>query len=107
MKPQVIDSPASSLDIIPTISNLLGTKFDSRLLMGRDLFSDTDPLVIFSNKSFITDKGRYNSVTKKFEPLAGESLDANYRQKISNMIDKKFYYSAKILDTDYYKKVFK
>jgi lipoteichoic acid synthase len=107
MKPQVIDAPASSLDVIPTISNLLGTKFDSRLLMGRDLFSDTDPLVIFSNKSFITDKGRYNSVTKKFEPLAGESVDANYRQKISNMIDKKFYYSAKILDTDYYKKVFK
>lgn len=107
MKPQVITAPASSLDIIPTISNLLGTNFDSRLLMGRDLFSDTDPLVIFSNKSFITDKGRYNSVTKKFEPLAGESLDANYRQSISNIIDKKFYYSAKILDTDYYKKVFK
>ena len=34
MKPETIDKPASSLDIIPTISNLLGLEFDSRLLKG-------------------------------------------------------------------------
>ena len=61
MEPVTIDKPCSSLDIIPTLSNLLGLEYDSRLLMGRDIFSDSEPLVIFLNRSFITDKGRYDA----------------------------------------------
>ncbi|MGB4587893.1 MAG: sulfatase-like hydrolase/transferase [Clostridiaceae bacterium] len=105
MEPETIDRPVSSLDIIPTISNLLGLDYDSRLLMGVDMFSDTDPLVIFNNRSFITDKGKYNAVTKAFIPNEGVSVDDNYRKAISDEIDRKFYYSAKILETDYYAKV--
>ena len=105
MTPETIDRPVSSLDIIPTISNLLGLKYDSRLLMGVDMFSDTAPLVIFNNRSFITDKGKYNAVTKQFIPNEGVTVDDNYRKAISEEIDRKFYYSAKILETDYYAKV--
>jgi len=105
MTPETIDRPVSSLDIIPTISNLLGLNYDSRLLMGIDMFSDTDPLVIFNNKSFISDKGKYNAVTKEFIPNEGVSVDKNYREALSKEIDRKFYYSAKILETDYYAKV--
>lgn len=105
MTPETIDRPVSSLDIIPTISNLLGLEYDSRLLMGIDMFSDTDPLIIFNNRSFITDKGKYNAVTKEFIPNEGVNVDENYRKAISEEIDRKFYYSAKILETDYYAKV--
>ena len=105
MTPETIDRPVSSLDIIPTISNLLGLNYDSRLLMGIDMFSDTDPLVIFNNRSFITDKGKYNAVTKQFIPNEGVTVDEGYRKAISEEIDRKFYYSAKILETDYYAKV--
>lgn len=105
MEPVTIDKPCSSLDIIPTLSNILGLEYDSRLLMGRDIFSDADPLIIFLDRSFITDKGRYDAVEKKFYPENGEQVDYGYIQSISDMIDKKFYYSAKILDTDYYKRV--
>ena len=105
MTPETIDRPVSSLDIIPTISNLLGLNYDSRLLMGVDMFSDTDPLVIFNNRSFITDKGKYNAVTKQFIPNEGVTVDEGYRKAISEEIDRKFYYSAKILETDYYAKV--
>lgn len=107
MKPVTIDKPCSSLDIIPTLSNLLGLQYDSRLLMGRDIFSNSDPLVIFLNKSFITDKGAYNSSTGVFTPSNGALINEDYRQKISSIIDNKFYYSAKILETNYYKKVLK
>lgn len=107
MEPATIDKPCSSLDIIPTISNLLGLEYDSRLLMGRDIFSDSEPLVIFSNKSFITDKGRYNSKTGEFILNMGESANESYRKMISAIIKNKFYYSAKILETDYYNKVLK
>lgn len=105
MTPKVIDKPASSLDIIPTISNLLGLEYDSRLLMGRDILSDAEPLVIFGNRSFITDKGRYNTENKTFIPNDGINVDIDYIKDISNIIDKKFYFSAKILETDYYSKV--
>ncbi|MBO5413225.1 MAG: LTA synthase family protein, partial [Clostridia bacterium] len=57
----------SSLDVLPTVLNLFGFDYDSRLLMGRDIFSDSEPFVIFSNRSFILKNGRYNATTKRFE----------------------------------------
>ena len=105
MDPITIDKPCSSLDIIPTLSNLLGLKYDSRLLMGRDIFSDSDPLVIFLNRSFITEKGRYNAVEQEFFPEDDIQVDESYINNVLDIINKKFYYSAKILDTDYYKHV--
>ncbi len=107
MKAQVIEKPVSSLDIIPTVSNLLGLDYDSRLLMGVDAFSNADPLIIFNNRSFITDRGRYNSQTKTYIPNPGFEEDEEYRKAISNIINAKFFFSAKILDTDYYSKVLK
>lgn len=107
MEPKVIDKPCSSLDILPTLSNILGIQYDSRLLMGRDIFSNSEPLVIFQNKSFITDKGRYNSTTGQFTPNEGVTVPEDYRKKISAVVDGKFYYSAKILETDYYRKILK
>lgn len=106
MEPETIDRPVSSLDIIPTISNLMGLEYDSRLMMGIDMFSDSEPLVIFNNRSFITDKGRYNSVTKEFTLNEGVTMTdeekEEYRKTISSEIERQFYYSAMILDTDYY-----
>jgi Phosphoglycerol transferase and related proteins, alkaline phosphatase superfamily len=105
MDPVVIDKPCSSLDIIPTLSNLLGLEYDSRILMGRDILSDSPPLVIFQNRSFITNKGRYNSETKEFTPDEGVEINSDYINQICAEVKNKFYYSAKILDTNYYKKV--
>lgn len=107
VEPEKIDKPASSLDIIPTLSNLLGLEYDSRLLMGRDIFSSSEPLVMFVDKSFIMDRGKYNSVTREFASADGEAVDAKYVQDVSSMVQAKFHYSAKILDTDFYRKVIK
>lgn len=102
MKPVTVDRPVSSLDILPTVSNLMGVKYDSRLLMGSDVFSDADPLVIFNNRSFISDRGRYNSQTREFTPNPGVTVPEGYRKKMSAEIDRRFYYSALILDKNYY-----
>lgn len=106
MEPEVINKPVSSLDIIPTLSNLLGLEFDSRLLMGTDIFSAAPPLVVFLNKSFITEKGSFNSVTGEFIQSGAGDVDQAYIKAISSVVQEKFYYSAKILETDYYQKVF-
>lgn len=100
---EVIDRPCSSLDILPTVSNLMGLEFDSRLLMGRDIFSDVEPLVIFSNRSFITKDARYSTTSKELIPNEGVELPEGYRKYWSNVINQKFTYSARILDYDYYR----
>ncbi|MTI94689.1 MAG: LTA synthase family protein [Firmicutes bacterium] len=105
MESETIDKPASSLDIIPTISNLLGLDYDSRLLMGQDIFSDDDPLVMFVDGSFITDKGRYNSWTGEFIPNPGVEVDEGYLERMTMLVRSKFHYSARILETDYYRHI--
>lgn len=105
MNPVIIDKPCSSLDIIPTLSNLFGLEYDSRLLMGSDILSNSDPLVIFSNRSWITDKARYNTSSNSVEYSGGHNADSNYIKTINKIVSNKFKYSAKIIETDYYKRV--
>lgn len=106
MTPQVIDRPCANMDVLPTVSNLMGLKYDSRLLMGKDIFSDSDPLVIFANRSWITDKAMYNQETKEVTSLTGEEISEEYIKSINSIVQAKFLYSAKILENDYYRILF-
>ena len=105
-EPIKIEKIGSSLDILPTVLNLFEIEFDSRLLIGRDILSDSEPLVIFSDRSFITDKGKYNAVTKEFIPNKGVEIEENYIEQINNIIYKKYQMSRLILENDYYSKIF-
>lgn len=105
--PIKVEKIGSSLDVLPTVLNLFGAEFDSRLLMGRDILSDSDSIVIFSDRSFITDKGRYNSLTEQFTPNEGVTVEEGYVDKINTIIYKKYQMSRLILENDYYKHVFK
>jgi Phosphoglycerol transferase and related proteins, alkaline phosphatase superfamily len=110
IKSEEISKPCASLDILPTLSNLMGVEYDSRLLMGRDIFSDAPPLVVFSNWSWLTDKARYNSKEGKLILSKGETketVNKQYRSGISKRVNNMFTYSSKILDTNYYEKVLK
>lgn len=104
MKTTVIDKPCSSLDINPTLSNLFGLNYDSRLLMGHDILSDSPSMVIFSNRSWITDKAMYNSVTNTLIKTEKSKIPDDYIRKTNKIVSDKFKYSAKILETDYYRK---
>lgn len=95
---------ASSLDILPTILNLFGLDYDSRLLMGTDLLSDSDGLVIFNDRSFITAYGKYNAVKDKFTPFK-DNIDDDYVANINKIVYNKFLMSKLILEKNYYNKV--
>lgn len=102
MEPVTIEKPCSALDIVPTVLNLFGVEYDSRLYMGQDILSTAAPLVMFSNKSYITDKVMYNSKTGEVTNLTGEELDEDYVKTVSAIVKNKFNISAAIITEDYY-----
>ena len=105
-EPVVIDRPASSLDILPTLSNLMGNTFDSRLMMGTDLLSDSPPLIIFKSYSWISAYGRYDYDKKLFTPNPGVTgLPDNYVDTVNDVVAQKFTMSRLILEQNYYKKI--
>lgn len=115
-EPVVVDKPCSSIDIIPTISNLFGLEYDSRLLMGVDILSDTMPLVILNQDgdgsawNWINAYGAYNSATKTFTPYPGfEASDeeiAAYVKQMNGVVQRKNKYAHLILEKNYYAYLF-
>lgn len=101
-EPIVIDKPCSSLDILPTISNLFGIDYDSRLLMGKDILSDARPLVMFSNRSFITDQVMYNSTNGEITKLTENELSEKEISNLNKIVKNKFMISSSILEENYY-----
>ncbi len=98
----VIDDPVFSLDILPTLSNLFGVEYDSRLLVGRDVFSDAEPLVFWPDYSWITDKGTYNAVKGVFTPAEGAQVPEGYVDYITSLVANKITYSDSVLTLDYF-----
>ena len=98
-----VDKYCSSLDVMPTLSNLFGLSYDSRLIMGSDILSAEDPLVIFANYSFINAAGYYNSVTDQFTRWDGEAPDPEEVSAMVAEVQNRVAYSGTVLDTDYYR----
>lgn len=91
-----------SLDILPTLSNLFGVEYDSRLLVGRDVFSDAQPLVLWPDYSWKTEKGTYDASTGKFTPNEGVEVDDSYIQSMKDLVSNKISYSKEVQNTDYF-----
>ncbi|MCD8314088.1 MAG: sulfatase-like hydrolase/transferase [Firmicutes bacterium] len=115
-EPVYIEKPCSTIDLLPTILNLFGVSYDSRLLMGVDLNSSTDPLVILNRDSgypswnWINAYGSYNTSTKEFTAAEGvivdDSVISTYVSQMNSIVSTKRKYSFRILDYDYYSYVF-
>lgn len=102
-----VDKVCSSLDIMPTLANLFGLEYDSRLLAGRDILSDSPGVVMFSNYSFLSDRGAYQSTLGTFTGWDGtrQEDDAYVSEVLDDMGDR-FRFSAMVLDEDYYRVLF-
>ncbi|MGE4276721.1 MAG: LTA synthase family protein [Lawsonibacter sp.] len=102
-QPVHVEKYCSSLDVMPTLANLFGLDYDSRLIMGTDILSDQPGLVIFSNYSFINREGYYNSVTDQFTRWDGAEPDLDVVAGMVAEVQNRVAYSAVILDYDYYR----
>ena len=86
-----------------TIYNMFGIKYDSRLFMGSDIFSDHDPIVIFNDNSWISEKGRFNATLNKFyQKNKEETLPDNYVEIINNEVQNRINISTNLIKTNYY-----
>lgn len=96
-----VNDPVYSLDILPTLSNLFGVEYDSRLLIGRDVFSDEIPLVLWPGHSWKTDKGTYDATNQVFTPAEGQEVDDAYIEYVSTLVSNKFRFCTSV-QTNYY-----
>ena len=111
-EPVPVSAVCSQIDILPTVSNLMGLDYDSRLLAGRDILSDApDRVVIMASKSWMTDIGTYRSYGKKFTlrdpegPYGAwtkEEIDT-YVSSVNNLVRSRLKASDLILSEDYYR----
>ena len=103
----VVDEYCSTADILPTLLNLFGVDYDSRLLAGTDILSSGIHMAVLSDKSFLTKNFRYDAGTETVIParadiiISDETVDA-YRLYVEN----KFQLSKNIVNSDYYAHVF-
>ena len=103
----VVDEYCSTADILPTLLNLLGVDYDSRLLTGTDVLSNGVHMAILSDQSFITEDFRFDASTETLTitndnlTISDETLDM-YRLYVDN----KFKISTDILNNNYYAHVF-
>ena len=64
----VVDEYCSTADILPTLLNLFGVDYDSRLLAGTDVLSSGIHVAVLSDKSFLTKTFRYDAGTETVIP---------------------------------------
>ncbi len=103
-KPVEVNKVGSQIDVLPTLLNLFGVDYDSRLILGKDVLSDSEGIAIFSNRSWTTDYGTYNASTKEY--IAKKELEGiteqEYIKRINNKVANYFSISKMIVDTNYY-----
>ena len=104
MKSAIVDKVCMSIDVLPTVLNLFGMEYDSRLIIGKDILSTTQGIAIFKDKSWVTNKGTYYSSKDSF---IGEDVDEDYIENINNIVNNRTAISRMIVINDYYRKVFK
>ena len=113
-----VDTPCTAIDILPTLLNMFGIDYDSRLITGRDIFatnyvpykvSSNMPIAIIRTStgySWRTDAGVYETNTKTFTPYEGITVDEDYVDQVNKLVSNKKNYAELILTEDYYRKIF-
>ena len=110
-----VTEPCSAVDIVPTLSNLFGLEYDSRLLSGRDVL-DKDynagsaagsiPLVILptsSGNSWATAAGVFEASTRTFSARPGVTVEEDYVSRVNNIVALQYNYAQQLIARDYYR----
>jgi len=95
-----VDKVCMSLDVLPTVLNLFNIDYDSRLIVGKDIFSNHEGLAFFANHSWVTDSGTYYANTNKF--VSKKEVKDNYVTNMNNLVNNRTNMSKMIVKNNYY-----
>lgn len=106
-EPIINDNYCCNVDILPTILNLFGFDYESRLLAGNDVFDNCAHRARLYNGSFITEYVKYNSRTGEatWFPAAAEFSEAELNAYLEAMIsytESEYSASLKLQSSNFY-----
>ena len=104
-EPIVVDDYCCTQDILPTLLNLFGFSYDSRLLTGRDVLAECTHAALLKDGSFLTDRMIYDAASGQIT-WQGEE-DEDYAQELIQAMEDQLTVSAAILGTNYYEFAFR
>ena len=107
MEPVRISNYCSTVDILPTVLNLLGYTYDSRLMAGQDILAENvEHAAILSDGSFIGNGYSYDASRAYFEYDHSVPQSEERAADIYYSLEKRFMVSAQILNNNYYSYVY-
>lgn len=106
MEEKHITKPCMSVDVLPTVLNLFGVEYDSRVFTGRDILSTAQGIAIMRNLSWVTDKGTYFASSGKFVPKEDVEVSDDYIENINNIVKNRLNIAKLVLKTNYYNYLF-
>jgi lipoteichoic acid synthase len=97
-----IDAPVCSIDILPTLSNLFGVTYDSRLSIGRDVLGSEEAISLWPDYSWVTEMGSYNASNRKFTPAEGVEVPEGYVDRMVSIVTNKVKFSRMVQTTNFF-----
>lgn len=102
-----VDEPTMSIDLLPTLCNLFGLPWDSRLLPGRDaLDPQSEGLAFNLDYDWRTSLGTYWAGSGTFVANEGVEVPEGYVDAKNAEVANKISYCHGVLTSDYYRHVF-
>ena len=98
-----VDAPVCSLDVLPTLSNLFGVEYDSRMTVGRDALGTEEAIVPWPDYSWVTELGKFEASTNKFTAFVEESqIPEGYVDRISTIVRNRVNFSRSVQGCQFY-----
>ena len=111
-EPVHVEKVCGAMDLLPTLLNLFGFDYDARMYAGRDIFSDQEGMVIFNDRSYVTDMAEYKRgsdvIWKKDQDgndLVPDEQKEDYLQEKKQEVKNRYQFSAYVLQENYYQDI--
>ena len=90
-------------DVLPTVANMFG--FESHYVLGNDIFSNNEKIVIFPNGNFLTNKVFYNNLKDEYVLLTNDPIESDYIEKYKEYTESRLDVSKALITHNLIEKV--
>lgn len=104
MEDVTVSKVCMGVDVLPTIYNLFGVNYDSRLLMGKDILSSYPGIAVMADRSWVSDYGVYHAWSGEFVP--NKEIPEGHIELMHALAGNKLNISYLIMENNYYSYLF-